>query len=108
MVELGLKLREARKGTSGKKWHVDATYLKIEGRWCYLYRAIDKDGNLVDVYLSDVRDQQASENFFNQANKTSGVIPSQITTDKEKALYPAIKNVFGDATKYRDCKYKNL
>jgi transposase-like protein len=48
-VELGLKLREARKGTSGKKWHIDATYLKIVGRHCYLYRAIDKQGNLVIV-----------------------------------------------------------
>ena len=106
-IELGLKLREARKGKSGKKWHVDATYLKIAGRHCYLYRAIDKQGNLVDVYLSDVRDQQAAENFFNQAHETSGVTPSQITTDKEKALYPAIKNVFSDNTKHRDCKYKN-
>jgi len=55
-VELGLKLRAKRKGTAGQKWHVDATYLRVEGRWCYFYRAIDKEGNLVDVYLSDVRD----------------------------------------------------
>lgn len=39
-------------------------YLKIEGRWCYLYRAIDKKGDLVDVYLSDSRDQTAAEKFF--------------------------------------------
>ena len=62
--------------------------------WCYLYRAIDKAGNLVDSYLSDIRDQVAAEKFFRQAVKTTGVIPSQITTDKEKALKPAIKNVF--------------
>lgn len=92
-VELGLKLRKARKGKSSKKWHVDATYLKTEGRWCYLYRAIDQQGNLVDLYLSDVRDQKTTENFFNQAHNTSGVTPSQITTDKEKALYPAINLV---------------
>ena len=42
-IKLGLKLRERRKGKAGKKWHVDATYVKIEGRWCYFYRAIDKD-----------------------------------------------------------------
>ncbi|NQY42612.1 MAG: IS6 family transposase [Legionellales bacterium] len=53
---LGLKIRKARKGKSGKQWHVDATYLKIEGKWCYLYRAIDKEGNLVDVCLSNTRD----------------------------------------------------
>lgn len=106
-VNLGLKLREARRGKSGKKWHVDATYIRVEGRWCYLYRAIDKEGNLVDVYLSDVRDQKAAESFFLQAAKTSGVTPVQITTDKEPALYAAIENVFGSKVKHRDSKYKN-
>src|SRR5947207_8255120 len=65
-VDLGLKLRQRRYGNVGKKWHVDATYLRIEGRWCYLYRAIDKEGNLVDIYLSDVRDQATAEKFFEQ------------------------------------------
>lgn len=106
-VELGLKLRERRRCRSGNKWHVDSTYLKIEGRWCYFYRAIDSDGRLVDVYLSDVRDQKAAESFFKQALKTSDVEPSQITTDKEAALYPAIKNVFKDRVTHRDSKYKN-
>lgn len=63
-VDLGIKIRSKRHGKSGKRWHVDATYIKVEGRWCYLYRAIDKEGNLVDVYLSDVRDQKAAEDFF--------------------------------------------
>ena len=43
---------------------MDATCIRVEGRWCYLYRAIDKEGNLVDVYLSDVLDQKAAESFF--------------------------------------------
>jgi putative transposase len=90
-VELGLKLRKKRFGLAGKKWHIDATYIRVEGKWCYLYRAIDKAGNLVDVYLSDVRDSKAAEKFFNQAQKTTGCVPKQITTDKEPALYSAIK-----------------
>lgn len=68
-VELGLKLRRKRYGKSGLKWHIDATYIRVEGRWCYLYRAIDKLGNLVDVYLSDVRDQNAAEVFFCKQKK---------------------------------------
>ncbi len=107
-VELGLKLRESRKGIAGRKWHVDATCLKIEGRWYYLYRAIDKEGDFIDVYLSDVRDQKETEKFFKQAHKTAGLTPEQITTGKEKALHPAIKNVFGNKTKHRDCKYNCL
>lgn len=106
-VELSLKCREIRRGQCGLKWHVDATYIRVEGRWCYLYRAIDKAGNLVDVYLSDVRDQAAAEVFFNQALITTGIMPIQITTDKEASLYPAIKNVLGDKTKHRDNKYMN-
>jgi putative transposase len=61
----------------------------------------------VDVYLSDVRDQAAAEAFFEQAQTTTGVTPIQITTDKEAALYPAIKNVLGAATQHRDNKYMN-
>ena len=62
---------------------------------------------MVDVYLSDVRDQNAAEKFFEQAINTTGIIPEQVTTDKEPALYPAIKKVFGDKTKHRDNKYMN-
>jgi len=106
-VELGLKLRARRKGKNSKKWNADATYIKIEGRWCYFYQAIDKEGNLVDVYLSDVRNQAAAEAFFRQAQNTTGITPEQITTDKEPALYPAIKNVFGTDTKHRNSKHMN-
>ena len=70
-VELGFKLRERRQCKLGKKWHVDVTYLKIGGHWCYLYRAIDKEGNLVDVYLSDVRDQAAAEACLKKAINTT-------------------------------------
>jgi transposase-like protein len=45
--------------------------------------------------------------FFRQAQNTTGIMPEQITTDKEPALYPAIKNVFGNNTKHRDSKYMN-
>jgi len=106
-IELGLQLRQRRYGQAGQKWHVDSTYIYVEGRWCYFYRAIDKEGHLVDVYLSDVRDQAAAEAFFEQMQKTTGVIPTQITTDKEAALYPAIENVFGATIKHRDSKYMN-
>ena len=106
-VELGLKLRERRKGKVGKKWHADSTYIQVEGRWCYFYRAIDKEDNLVDVYLSDVRNQASAEAFFNQAKHTTGIIPNQVTTDKEPALYPALKNVFGKSAHHRNSKYKN-
>lgn len=80
-VELGLKLRKRRKSKYGipsgaqAKWHADATYLCIKGHWYYLYRAIDKEGYFVDVYLSDKRDQAVAEAFFKQTEKTTGITP---------------------------------
>lgn len=75
---LGAKLRARRYKKGTDKWHVDATYIRVEGRWVYFYRAIDSEGNLVDVYLSDVRDTKAAQAFFRQAAKTTGIYPEQI------------------------------
>jgi transposase-like protein len=62
-------LRRRRGGGSRvrRSWYVDETYLKVNGRWCYLYRAIDRTGALVDVMLSESRDMAAAENFFRSA-----------------------------------------
>ncbi|PHQ81965.1 MAG: hypothetical protein COB66_00990 [Coxiella sp. (in: Bacteria)] len=96
-----------RYGETGLKWHADATYIRVEGRWRYTYRAIDKEEHLVDVYLSDTRDQNAAEDFFLQAETTTGISPDLITTDKEPALTPALDNAFGNCTRHRDSKYMN-
>ena len=80
-VDIGIKMRSRRYKQCGDRWHVDAINIKVEGRWCSLYRAIDKEGNLVDVYLSDVRDQAAAESFFKLAVKTCGIYPYMMTTD---------------------------
>ena len=63
---MGEALRKRRHGTgrrSGQSWYVDETYLKVHGRWCYLYRAIDRDGNLIDTDLIGLfRDLDLSQN----------------------------------------------
>jgi putative transposase len=41
---------------------MDVTYLKIDSRWCYLYRGIDKNGKFIDLYLSDTCDEKAAKN----------------------------------------------
>jgi putative transposase len=46
------QLRIKRRGQAGTSWHVDETYVSVKGKWCYLYRAIDRDGNLVDSMRS--------------------------------------------------------
>jgi len=91
-TDIALKFRSRRRGTAGNKWNMDQTYLKIKGYDVYLYRAIDKAGNLIDVYLSDKRDKAAAEKFFKSCVATTDVHPIQITTDKEPAFPGAIKN----------------
>ena len=106
-ADVALKCRSRRRGQCGKKWNMDITYLKIKGYDAYLYRAIDKQGNLIDVYLSDNRDKKAAEALFKSCEKITGVHPVQITTDKEPAFPGAIKNALGDDVKHRDSKYMN-
>ena len=58
---LAEQLRRKRKGKVGRRWYVDETYLKVKGKWCYLYRAIDRDGNLVESMLSATRDMDVAQ-----------------------------------------------
>src|SRR3712207_5095456 len=67
---LGERLRAKRRGHAGRSWYVDETYLKVNGRWCYLYRAIDRDGTLVDARLSETRDMEGAQQFFRDRKST--------------------------------------
>jgi len=71
-------LRRRRRGKVGRSWYVDETYLKVHGRWCYLYRAIDRAGNLVDVLFSEHRDMAAAQAFFRSAKAVTGVTCSSL------------------------------
>src|SRR4051794_25537864 len=67
------------------------TYLKVHGRWCYLYRAIDRNGTLVDVLLSEHRDMAAAQAFFRSAQAVTGVTPDRVTTDGHDSYPRAIR-----------------
>jgi putative transposase len=100
-------LRKKRRGAVRDNWYVDETYIRVQGRWCYLYRAIDRDGTLVDVRLSAARDLAAAETFFRSAWTATGVTPDRITTDGHDAYPRAIRNVFGDRVIHRTNRYLN-
>jgi transposase-like protein len=53
-----------------RSWRVDETYIKIQGQWCYLYRAVDRAGKTVDFHLSAKRDVAEAKAFFAKAVKT--------------------------------------
>jgi putative transposase len=100
-------LRKQRHGVGGASWYVDETYLKVQGQWCYLYRAIDRDGCLIDAWLSETRDLAAAEAFFRSAWTVTGVTPDRLTTDGHDAYPRAIRNVFGDQVTHRTSRYLN-
>jgi IS6 family transposase len=72
----------------GDRWFADETYVKVAGRWTYLYRAIDQHGQVIDVLLSRRRDLAAARRFFTRALR-AGTVPAEVTTDRA-AAYPRV------------------
>ena len=95
------QLRAKRRGKAGKVWHVDETYVKVKGRWCYLYRAIDQDGNLVDSRLAEQRDMAAAKAFFEQAQDMAGQAPDRVVTDGHTPYPRAIVEVLGSEVEHQ-------
>jgi len=100
-------LRRRRRGKIGRSWYVDETYLRVQGRWKYLYRAIDRDGALVDVMLSDHRDLAAAKVFFRSAKAVTGVTPVRVTTDGHDSYPRAIRIELGKRVRHRTSRYLN-
>ena len=73
----------------GVRWFVDETYVKVNGVWRYVYRAVDQDGQVIDVLLSTRRDAAAARRFFSRALRTLKTIPSEVVTDAAP-VYPAV------------------
>jgi putative transposase len=81
--------------------------IKVEGRWCYLYRAIDRSGALVDVMFSEHRDMAAAKAFFRSAQAVTGVIPDRVTTDGHDSYPRAIRTELGKDVRHRTNAYLN-
>ena len=97
---------------AGNSWRVDETYVKIKGRWTYLYRAVDSKGRTVDFLLRAKRDVAAAKAFFRRAFKSQCSLPRAITLDGYQASHRAARELLathrrGDRTKLRSSKYLN-
>jgi transposase-like protein len=101
------QLRANRRGQAGRSWYVDETSVKVAGKWHYLYRAMDRDGNLVDAMLSEKRDRAAAQPFFQQAKEVTGCRPERGTTDGHDADPRAIRPVLGRKVAHRTNRYLN-
>jgi transposase, IS6 family len=96
--------RHARHATGGR-WFVDETYVKVAGRWTYLYRAIDQHGQVIDVLVSQSRDARAAGAFFARAMRF-GPAPVEVTTDRAR-VYPRVIDEFVPAARHVLEQYSN-
>ena len=104
---LAEELRRRRRGRIGRSWYVDETRLKVVGHWCYVYRAIDSTGALVDVLFSEHRDMAAAKAFFHSAKTVTGVTPDRVTTDGHDSYPRAIRTELGKGVRHRTSRYLN-
>ncbi|PVE20153.1 IS6 family transposase, partial [Microvirga sp. KLBC 81] len=80
---------DRRKRAVTSRWHVDETYIKVRGRWMYLYRAIDSNGDTVEFWFSERRNLTAAKRFLRKALKRHGR-PERIVIDGSQTNREAI------------------
>jgi len=107
-LELERVFQQKKKAT-GSRWRMDETYIKVNGQWKYLYRAVDKEGNTIDYLLTAKRDMKAAKRFFTKAIKRNGH-PELVNVDKSgsnKAALNSINEETEEQIEIRQCKYLN-
>ena len=105
---------QARKRPTVSSWRMDETYIKVKGRWTYLYRAVDRDGQTLDFMLSERRDLAAARRFFKRAIGSNGA-PDRVVIDKSGANLAGLQAVNailkfsggGRTVEIRQVKYLN-
>ena len=90
----------------GDRWQVDETYVKVAGRWRYVYRAIDQFGQVIDVFVSPRRDSAAARRFFERAIGATKILPSEVVTDLAPT-YPVVLEELLPTAWHRTDRYAN-
>jgi IS6 family transposase len=107
-AELERRIRPHLRLTNGS-WRVDETYIRVKGRWTYLYRAVDSRGQTIDFLLSAKRDAAAAKRFFRKAlGQPHTVNPRTITVDKNPAYPKAVSELKGDAKLWRFSRLRQV
>ena len=91
--------------TTGDRWFVDETYVRVAGRWTYLYRAVDQYGQVIDVLVSERRNACAARAFFTRALRL-GRASVEITTDRAP-VYPRVLDEVVPAARHILEQYAN-
>ena len=80
-----------RQGRLGDIWHLDEVFVRINGQQQYLWRAVDQDGDVIDILVQPRRDQRAAERFFRRLLRGQGKEPFRIITDKLRSYSAAMR-----------------
>jgi putative transposase len=99
----GLRRRSPR---PGDRWHLDEVFLKINGRLHYLWRAVDQDGDVLDILVQSRRNKKAAKKFLRKLLKRLRYLPSVIITDKLKS-YNAARAEVMPSVEHLQQKYQN-
>ena len=103
--EYARKLKR-RQGRLGDIWHLDEVFVKISGERHYLWRAVDQDGDLIDILVQRYRNARAARRFFRKLLKGQGSQPWQMVTDKLKS-YGAAHRTTMSSVEHNTARYAN-
>jgi putative transposase len=95
-----------RRPRPGDTWHLDEVFLKIHGERHYLWRAVDQDGNVLDILVQRRRDKIAAKRFFRKLLKGCRYVPRVIVTDRLKSYGAAKREILPDV-EHRQHRYLN-
>jgi IS6 family transposase len=91
----------------GSTWHMDETFVRIAGRWLYLFRAVDSSGQTVDFYLSETRDREAAKCFLKRALANRDNRPPHVFARDKLRSYPAaIRDLPREGHLARQCRHR--
>lgn len=85
-----LKRRQARLGDS---WFLDEVFVTINGARQYLWRAVDQDGDVIDILVQSRRNRRAAARFFRRLLKGQGQVPYRVVTDQLKSYGAALRTI---------------
>jgi putative transposase len=91
-AEYSKRLRKCR-GPVGDTWHLDEVYLKIDGCQKYLWRAVDQQGEVIDILVQSHRDARAANRFFRKILKAERTLPRRVVTDRLGSYSVAVKTL---------------
>ena len=95
-----------RRGRMGDTWHLDELFVTIQGCQQYLWRAVDEDGDVIDILVQSRRNRHAAVRFFRKLLKSQGCVPRRLITDKLRS-YPAARRTVMPSVVHCTDRYAN-